>query len=447
MADFRAFYCAGAIVSQHRDPYHTQPLYECESGPVPAGFYKATEAVALPAPLPGYALALFVPLAKLPYKMAVWVWAVILASAVVLCIIALTDITGSGAAVVLAAISLSLVVVSVPYGELVSIVVAALSAAAAFLKRGKPRSAAAALMFAMIEPHLALPAVLAVFLWTPRARFPLLVGVVLLAALSLSVLGVGQNIEYLLRVLPAHALAEAPRDAQFSFTYLLHRFGVADRGAVLGGEVSYFALMVAGIALCGKLRDRWKVAAITVALPAAFSVIGGPFIHVTQIAAAVPLALLVVRYLREYRVLAVAALLGLAVPWQRVAILPPLIPLAVLLVGWLTWRLAGFRLEVALRAALASAIILTALLFASAHASPASFLHPALHLPVDASLAEGGWAAYVRSRDATGHPIFLLLKLPTWIALVALMLCCVLAVRKPVRKRVSHSFEREAVTD
>ena len=73
LIDFRAFYCAGAALDAGADPYRAEPLRSCEVAAweaFPAGYPE----VAVPAPLPGYALTPFALLARLPYGVAAALW-------------------------------------------------------------------------------------------------------------------------------------------------------------------------------------------------------------------------------------------------------------------------------------------------------------------------------------------------------------------------------------
>lgn len=67
LRDFRAFYCGGHVLMMGSDPYRVQPLLACENTVV-AG---SESGVAIPAPLPGYALATFALFALLPYTVAI----------------------------------------------------------------------------------------------------------------------------------------------------------------------------------------------------------------------------------------------------------------------------------------------------------------------------------------------------------------------------------------
>ncbi len=90
-------------------------------------------------------------------------------------------------------------------------------------------------------------------------------------------------------------------------------------------------MLVVGVIVAGRVAQRTRNDAFVVAIPPAFAVFGGSFIHVTQIAAALPAAALLVAYApRERRTLAVVALLALAVPWgwfdSPALLLAPLVP-------------------------------------------------------------------------------------------------------------------------
>src|ERR1700736_5677164 len=56
MGDFRAFYCAGAVIAQHANPYLEEPLRGCEAHAGPPAEPAFLKPVALPAPLPPAAL-------------------------------------------------------------------------------------------------------------------------------------------------------------------------------------------------------------------------------------------------------------------------------------------------------------------------------------------------------------------------------------------------------
>jgi hypothetical protein len=75
--DFNAFYCGGATAASHHDPYRTEPLRTCENEA--RGFPPGRGLqFAVPAPLPGYALAPFALLSRMPFRLASFVWVAVL---------------------------------------------------------------------------------------------------------------------------------------------------------------------------------------------------------------------------------------------------------------------------------------------------------------------------------------------------------------------------------
>src|SRR6185437_252656 len=78
MGDFRAFYCAGAAIAAGADPYRMEPLLGCEAATAAAAGTPAVEyGVAVPAPLPPYALLPFALLSRLPFVDAALLYAVL----------------------------------------------------------------------------------------------------------------------------------------------------------------------------------------------------------------------------------------------------------------------------------------------------------------------------------------------------------------------------------
>ena len=100
-------------------------------------------------------------------------------------------------------------------------------------------------------------------------------------------------------------------------------------------------MLIAGTIVAGRLARQTGNNAFLACVPPAFAVFGGTFIHVTQIAAAVPAAVLLVTYAENrYRNAAIVALLLLAVPWGWVVspalLVAPLFPVAYL--AWWYWK-------------------------------------------------------------------------------------------------------------
>ena len=164
MGDFRAFYCAARVASHGADPYQNEPLRTCEAGVLAKSFLKKNPGVTIPAPLPAYAIAVVVPLAALPFGIAAALWAAILLAAWIAAVIALARAAGIAWEIALAALSLGFGVLSLPFGEVVPLAIAGICGAAYYARAGRWRASAACAALAMIEPHLGLPAALALAL-------------------------------------------------------------------------------------------------------------------------------------------------------------------------------------------------------------------------------------------------------------------------------------------
>ena len=448
--DFKAFYCAAQVAGEGADPYHAHPLYECESKPAPFGLYHARNNVTLPAPLPGYALALFRPLTLLSFEAAAFVFTIVLFSALICGAVALAKTTGTSLEVSLVAFALSVGLVSIPYGEVLPICIGALCVAALCLERDKPKLASIAIALAMIEPHVALPAALAMFLWVPKARVTLAASAAALVALSFAFIGRASNVEYIAAVLPAQAYSDITHSTQFGLSSVLYQLGMSERAAVAVGEASFVMAVVAGVALARPLARRLGNAAI-VFVPVAIGMIGGPYLHLGQIAAAVPAAILLATRAKQMRWAAIFITVLLAIPWQKVAIFPLLVPCAAIITGLLVWDLAEQNLRNALRAALASAILgsliaIGALLVAWPHSdAPRS-----PEVAIDASLAQATWRNDVRQHSSNGGAATIAAKIPTWagllLGLIASMGVAGATIDATLHGREIMQLEKQSIT-
>jgi hypothetical protein len=419
MGDFRAFYCAARVASHGADPYRTEPLRTCETGIGMSRFFEKNRGVTIPAPLPGYAIAALVPLTLLPFAVAATIWTLLLLLAWYVCVATLSRFAGVAWEMALAVFALSLGMLSLPFGEVVPISVACIGLSAYFAWKGRAVAAAIAAAGSMIEPHLGLPVCVALACWRPATRWPLAAALVVLAALSVATLGVATNVEYFTSVLPAHALSEATRDTQYSLTAILSALGVAQSAAVRAGTLWYIVMLTVGAFVAGPLAKKTRNDAVLVCVPPAFAVFGGTFIHVTQIAAAVPAAVLAMNYAkRPYRELALLALVLLAVPWGW-SISPALIVAPVIPIGYLAWRAMDRNLVAGLLAAIGGAILLFGFQELYTIAAP----HFGAHLTppkIDGSLPEASWSGYSRG-NSSGTLAAWAVRLPTWLGLALLL--------------------------
>lgn len=430
LGDYRAFYCGGAALLHGQDPYAAASLYGCERSAQPFGLYRALPGIAVPAPLPGYALLLFAPFAALPYAVSGALWLALLLASCAVCAVTLARLTQSGLAAAVAVFAVGFGIAVLPYGELASIAIAGLVLMGSALRRGAWYRAAIAGAFSAILPHVGLPALLGVFIGKPQMRLPLIAVGIVLAALDVAAGGLHTALHYFTGVLPAHALSEVGSTTQYGLTWVLHALGASDKAAIAGGEISYAFMVLAGIVVAVVLSRRFNDDACLALVPPGFAVFGGSFMHYSEILAALPAALLLLRYLRgNLRAMLIAAMLLLAFPWTGVLSEPLLIAIYALAAAALMWTLTQCEFGTALRVALGAAALTALIVVAGAHFGPSVAAH-AQRGAVDSSLAQASWSEYVRTQRASTGIIWWIAKMPTWIGLALLTLSGAYAVAK-----------------
>ncbi|HMF29466.1 MAG TPA: glycosyltransferase family 87 protein [Candidatus Cybelea sp.] len=416
LSDFRAFYCAGQLSLHAIDPYRQEPLYSCEARQVAPILWHAVGHVTDPAPLPPYALALFVPLSLLPFAVAAVTWTLVLVAAWVAVIVALRILTGYPWSALVAAV-LFAATMSLSLGQLAPVAIALTTVAALLLYYERPVWAGAVTALALVEPHVALPSCIAVFLAVRRSRLPLVFVALALAAVSM-LFGAQRNIEYVLYVLPAHALSDVPDVGQYSLTVLAHVLGLSDGGAAHAGTLWYLIIGALGIATACRVAKRLAFQPLVVALPVAFAVFGGPYVHWQQVAGAIPAALLLASRERRASPLLTAAIVGLAVPWLYAVGWGFLIPGAVAVLGIIVWELCKRRPVVMAVTIAAAFAILLLLNHALSNTSPS----PPFAIAVSPNAwADESWGAYVRARIPIGSGLLFWLHVPTWCALAGVV--------------------------
>ena len=424
--DFGGYYCGALVQREGGNPYFAQALHACERA-APKPFYRPPANVTVPAPYPPYALALFYPFTLLPFVPASILWWLLLVAALWFSARALARIAQQPWSIAWAALALSAGLTAFSAGNLMPVALAALLAAALALTRNRPIEAAVAVAIGMIEPHVALPAAIALAFGYRAIRLPLGVAALLLAALSVLAGGVGQTLAYFASVLPAHALAEVSRDNQYSLSSVMAALGVPDTSAALYGSLSYAIMTGLGTLAALRLARRLNEPALIVLVPPAISLLGGSFVHTVEIAAAVPAALLL--YLRApvYRTWIFAALILLAVPWMMATSLTLTLASA-FPVAYLTYVLWRHDRTTAVAAAVgAFALILGLFTLAAQPVHHAAIAHA--YPPIDPRLAEASWRALVLG-NTTNRPVMWLLRLPTWIGLLALAIPALMLARR-----------------
>jgi hypothetical protein len=431
LRDFNAFYCAGAVLDRGADPYRAEPLGACERTAKPAPLIAGAAGLAMPAPLPPYALAPFALLAHLPYLAAAGAWTLFLALCVAITVGSLRRLTGLPIATLAFAFLLGDGYASIALGQIAPVAIAAIALAARLLAEGRDELSACAAGVALLEPHVGLPACASLFVWRARTRLPLVAVALACAAVSVMVAGTGTLVEYVRAVLPAHALSEIANEKQFSLTYALARLHVPDELALRAGELWYAVAVGGAIWVAGRIARNGGGAGQIVSLPAALAVFGGPFVHISQIAAALPAAFLLYARTTDRRL--GLAIVALAIPWIQFANLGIVfLPLAALVAGYLALELVDPRPVAAAIAAGSAVLFIEAAIALVTTVPDATSVLSANYDP--RALAETSWALYVRTIGTANATAFDFAKVPT---ILALCFIAFAAFREAVRPPVS----------
>lgn len=426
--DFGAFYCGGKAVLRRQDPYRVGPILTCEQELARADprWNKITTEGLLPAPLPGYAFVPLAVLATLPVRLAVLVFGLLLIGVSALIAYCVAGMSSLPAAVALAAVFVGITYSASEAGQIMPFAIAAIAAGALLLRGGNERAAAVASSGALIEPHVAIPVFIAMFLFLPRTRSTIAVIAILAAICNLAAVGISGTAEYL-SVLSIHARSELNSWFQYSLTWVLHTLGVGGTTAIMGGSISYVALVAACLIILARNRERAIATGAVILLPATFAVFGGTFVHGQQISVALLPALVLVQPATVVANMLAAALLLVPFSSTQISTLTaiPSLLLTILTVWCVVFfgsRAAG--VATATRTAVGITVFVSAfalLLFAIRPPHSTGSETPimvAMHHPSAlASLEEQRVNdAYAKS-DHTPLSYYLLLKFPVWFGL------------------------------
>jgi hypothetical protein len=409
MGDFRAFYCAGKAVAQGANPYLTEPLRTCEATSGPPAEPAFLRPVALPAPLPPYALLLFVPFALMPFPLAAACYGAVLIGSMTLAVSLLGRVTGVSGVVLNLVFAPITATVTYYVGQPVPLVLAALAGAALLLRSRRWAAAAACAMLATIEPHVACAAVAGMAIAFPRARVPMIACGAVLAVVGIAGIGWPATLSYVRDVVPAHALANV-YEWQFSLTSILTSAGVGAVAAIRAGELMFAAMAALGVAVALRLRRATGDAAVMVIVPPAFALFGGVHVHFQQLAVAFPAILYACGRYPRVRTLAVSGVAFAMIPWNVMgsSVLAGLSPLVAGTFGAMTvGRRAGLVYAVS-----AAGIGFSLLLLAVWGFGPAP-VHFVAQAYAPDSLAELSWGDF--SRTVLMRPSIMMqwLRVPT----------------------------------
>lgn len=413
--DFADFYCAGAALDRGENPYRYEPLHRCEHAVNTSAVYRADPRRVAPAPQPPYDFPPFMLLAHVSFTAARGFYAVAIVLAVVAAVAGLALV---GVPLEIAALALVLPAgyVLLNAGQIVPFALVALVFSGVALARQRPQLAGILAALVLIEPHFGLPVYVAMFVCVPRSRLALSVTLLLLAGISLRLVGPSGAGEYLFRVLPAHAAAEAGYAYQYSLTYLLRTFGTPRAAALIAGEVSYGAMLVIGVWLARRASARLGRPELVAYLPAACSVVAGPFVHMVDLPFAIPATLVLATVLTGTpKVLASVAAALFAVPWIPVWIVKKLFLASLFVVAALL-----LRLRIGLTAWSLTFVGIALSIYLLELAPPAPLVATTAGFFAAGDLAQEAWARYI---EQLGTPslTWLAVKVPTWLAMAGML--------------------------
>ena len=429
--DFHAFYCAGEVARQGANPYYTEPLRTCEMYATDDFLRRQMNGATLPAPFPGYVIAGMEPLSRLPFAVASRLWTALLLLAIAGSAILLTRMSGYGITFAAAALCLSFGVASLGFGEFMPLVLFGICAAAYGAEKGLWPLSAVAAAVCLIEPHIGLPVCVSLFVWRKETRLVLACIGVVLVIISFAALGAAANVEYVTRVLPFHALSEIGLNRQFSLSVIVHALGGSNALALRAGFWSYAVMVFAGVLLARRAAAYFRNGAFLVAVPAAAAVIGGSFVHVTQIAVAIPLAMLVIRETPEHRLPTVIALVALAIPWLWIYE-PILIALAVIFAFYLAWAGSRWNATIGCTCAAIALALLVGLNAWAGDRTPKIESAQAQSVPIPSQYAEASWARANLGYWSNGSASSWAYRAPTWCGLLVVFFAAYSATKTRV---------------
>lgn len=287
--DFRAFFCAARVFAAGDDPYRTAPLLACERRATGAGVADAVD----PAPFPPYFFAVLAPLAHLPYGAANALWVAMIVAASLAAIPLVAALGGVPRRLVAPCVAVLGYATSVPFGELPPFVLACVAGTGVLLERGRPRAAAFVAAGAALEPHVALPLFVSLVAFVPRTRLVLAGACAALGLASLAHHGATLWAEYP-AVLALHARSELPTKIQYSLAWLAWALGAPEATALRLGAAQYAATVGAALLAVRPLAQRFRSPALFAIFPVTATLVGGTFIHLGQLAIALPFAFFLV---------------------------------------------------------------------------------------------------------------------------------------------------------
>lgn len=414
------FTCAGQAILSGADPYRTEPLRTCETLRSGGTRFNGSGAVE-PAPLPAYALVPFAVLSTLPRRLEHLIFpALLLIAALLSCLVIakLTSFSFPGLVLIFA----PTIFLNIVYGENTLFALAGVALAGFALVRKRYMLAALAVSCSMVQPHIGLPACVALFLWVAETRRTLILCALTAAVLSWAAIGVERNIEYFRDVLSGQARAEVFADDQYSLTRMLFWLGFTPGSAIRLGMISYGAMAIVGIWLSKKLADVLKAPEFAALLPPTAVLLGGTFVHDVQMSLALPCAIVLAYHTKARQWIGWLAIPLIATVldhnWRWFFYLPPF------LAAFFFARGSWSRVVVSSWCA-AGAIVVSVLLAGAFLSHPVSGGTPIPRALLDGGrIASNAWGAYLRSGDAPPGSSLMewIQRIPAWLGLICVLL-------------------------
>jgi Glycosyltransferase family 87 len=305
--DFVAFWCAGAALAHHQNPYLDESLHGCNvaHGLVPS--------LTLPVAHPPYVLPLFALFSLVPMPAAFALWSLLSLVCCALSTVALSRITRFHWTFTGSVVALTVAIPSLSLGQLVPLAFCGFCWALVYVRERRPQRAAAALIVASSLPNLAETAWIGAFAGDRRMRVPLVAAAAFLLLAGAAAVGFDRFAFYFRVVLQAYGGSELDAFWQLGSAATLHTLGVPQGVALRAAYALLVCLLFAGAYVGMELRKRfggnhWIVAAV-----AGFGLLGSPYSHLSDVAFAVPLALMLVD--ASPKRFAGAAALSVVTPW------------------------------------------------------------------------------------------------------------------------------------
>jgi hypothetical protein len=428
--DAKAFYCAGHALDAGRDPYLNASLSACENQlrTLHLRDWPGSQNIVVPVPFPPVALVPFALLALLPFGTAIVLWTGLnIACAAWAAELLRRALPSLSAPFIGAAVVLSVLPAGIRLGQPSGVVFLAIVAAGLAVRARARAGSIGWPAVVALQPHVAIP-LFASMLFAPFRAARWAVIAVSGALLAVSAIAFGRlSLEYVARVLPAHADANLSDATQLAFPSALAAAGVAPHAALAIGDIGYLIAIAGGIVVAARIAQRTARPEALVWVTTMIGTIAAPHLHTQQLSCALPGALLLCT-LEAAPALTRAAVYGLAIPWVSLLTLKwgPGFALFAALGEWRRPSPRRLLSVAALGGAFCCLLICLALLLIHLDhpLRPVAVLRP----PAQA-LAEATWAIGIAVDSAAFRTGTLPARVVTWAAELVLLWAAVEAAR------------------